>query len=71
VPADIFALINAKRDEVLAVAARYRVTNVRVSSSVARCEAKTKGFKISMIYSDLHVRQNGRSRKIQFYYHYL
>jgi predicted nucleotidyltransferase len=40
VPADIYALIDAKRDEILAVAARYGVTNVRVFGSVARREAR-------------------------------
>ena len=39
-PADIYALIDAKRDEILAVAARYGVTNVRVFRSVARREAR-------------------------------
>ncbi len=39
-PADIYALIDAKRDEILAVAARYGVTNVRVFGSVARREAR-------------------------------
>lgn len=38
-PADIYALIGAKRDEILAVATRYGVTNVRVFGSVARREA--------------------------------
>jgi uncharacterized protein len=37
---DIYALIEAKRDEILAVAARYGVTNVRVFGSVARREAR-------------------------------
>ena len=40
VPADIYARIDAKRDEILAVAARYGVTNVRVFGSVARHEAR-------------------------------
>ena len=39
-PADIYALIEAKRDEILAVAARYGATNVRVFGSVARREAR-------------------------------
>ena len=39
-PADIYALIDAKRDEILAVAARYGVTNVRIFGSVARREAR-------------------------------
>ena len=39
-PADICALVDAKRDEILAVAERYGVTNVRVFGSVARREAR-------------------------------
>ncbi|MEN6517972.1 MAG: nucleotidyltransferase family protein [Methanospirillum sp.] len=39
-PADIYALIAAKRDEILAVAARYGVSNVRIFGSVARREAR-------------------------------
>ena len=39
-PADIYALIDAKRNEILAVAARYGITNVRVFGSVARREAR-------------------------------
>jgi predicted nucleotidyltransferase len=40
VPADIYALVEAKRDEILAVAERYGITNVRVFGSVARGEAR-------------------------------
>jgi predicted nucleotidyltransferase len=40
VPADIYALLAEKRDEILAVAERYGVTNVRVFGSVARREAR-------------------------------
>lgn len=40
IPADIYALIAAKRDEILAVAARYGVSNVRVFGSVARHDAR-------------------------------
>ncbi len=39
-PADIYALIGEKRSEILAVAARYGITNVRVFGSVARREAR-------------------------------
>ena len=39
-PADIYELIADRRDEILAVAARYGVTNVRVFGSVARREAR-------------------------------
>ena len=39
-PADIYALVEVKRDEILAVAARYGATNVRVFGSVARREAR-------------------------------
>ncbi len=39
-PADIYTLIAKKRDEIVAVAARYGVTNVRVFGSVARHEAR-------------------------------
>ncbi len=39
-PADIYALIEAKRDEILAVAERHGATNVRVFGSVARREAR-------------------------------
>ena len=39
-PADIYALIEEKRNEILAVAARYGITNVRVFGSVARREAR-------------------------------
>ena len=39
-PADIYALIAEKRSEILAVAARYGITNVRVFGSVARREAR-------------------------------
>lgn len=39
-PADIYALVEANRDEILAVAARYGTTNGRVFGSVARREAR-------------------------------
>ncbi len=39
-PADIYGLIAEKRGEILAVAARYGITNVRVFGSVARHEAR-------------------------------
>jgi predicted nucleotidyltransferase len=39
-PADVNALLDARRSEILAVAARYGVTNVRVFGSVARREAR-------------------------------
>ena len=39
-PADIYGLIAEKRGEILAVAARYGVTNVRIFGSVARHEAR-------------------------------
>lgn len=39
-PADIYALVEANRNEILAVAARYGATNVRVFGSVARREAR-------------------------------
>lgn len=37
-PTDIYELIAAKRDEILAVAARSGVTNVRILGSVARAQ---------------------------------
>jgi predicted nucleotidyltransferase len=37
---DIYALVEAKRDEILAVAERHGATNVRVFGSVARREAR-------------------------------
>ncbi|MEN6369738.1 MAG: nucleotidyltransferase family protein [Thermotogota bacterium] len=39
-PADIYGLIAEKRDEILAVAERYGITNVRIFGSVARREAR-------------------------------
>ena len=39
-PADIYTLVAEKRSEILAVAARYGITNVRVFGSVARHEAR-------------------------------
>ena len=39
-PADVYALIEAKRPAILAVADRYGITNVRVFGSVARREAR-------------------------------
>ncbi len=39
-PADIHALLAEKRGEILAVAARYGGTNIRVFGSVARREAR-------------------------------
>ncbi len=39
-PADVYALLEANRDEILAVSARYRATNVRIFGSVARREAR-------------------------------
>ena len=39
-PADIYAHVAEKRDEILAVADRYGITNVRVFGSVPRCEAR-------------------------------
>ena len=39
-PADIYAHVAEKRDEILAVADRYGITNVRVFGSVARREAR-------------------------------
>jgi len=39
-PADIYTLVAEKRSEILAVAERYGITNVRVFGSVARCEAR-------------------------------
>lgn len=39
-PADVYTLLEAKRCDILAVAARYGVTNVRVIGSVARHEAR-------------------------------
>ncbi len=39
-PADIYGLIAEKRGEILAVAERYGITNVRVFGSVARHEAR-------------------------------
>ncbi len=36
---DVYALLAARRGEILAVAARYGVTNIRVFGSVARREA--------------------------------
>lgn len=39
-PADVYALLETKRDEILAVADRYGVTNIRIFGSVARREAR-------------------------------
>ena len=39
-PADVYALLAARRPEILAVAERYGITNVRVFGSVARREAR-------------------------------
>ena len=39
-PADVYALLEARRPEILAVAERYGITNVRVFGSVARREAR-------------------------------
>jgi len=39
-PADVYALLEAKRPEILAVAERYGVTNIRIFGSVARREAR-------------------------------
>ena len=39
-PADIYTLVAEKRSEILAVADRYGITNVRVFGSVARREAR-------------------------------
>ncbi len=39
-PADVYALIEAKRPEILAVAARFGATNIRIFGSVARREAR-------------------------------
>ncbi|KAF5042096.1 hypothetical protein DSECCO2_516150 [anaerobic digester metagenome] len=38
-PPDIYTLVAEKRSEILAVATRYGITNVRVFGSVARHEA--------------------------------
>lgn len=39
-PADIYTLIAERRSDILAVADRYGITNVRVFGSVARHEAR-------------------------------
>ena len=39
-PANVYALLATKRTEILAVAARYGVTNIRIFGSVARGEAR-------------------------------
>ena len=39
-PADIYTRVAEKRDEILAAADHYGITNVRVSGSVARREAR-------------------------------
>ena len=39
-PPDVYALLEAKRPAILAVAARYGVTNIRIFGSVARHEAR-------------------------------
>lgn len=39
-PADIYTILAEKRGEILAVAERYGITNVRVFGSVARREAR-------------------------------
>ena len=39
-PADVYALLAARRPEILAVTERYGITNVRVFGSVARREAR-------------------------------
>ena len=39
-PVDIYTLVADKRSEILAVAERYGITNVRVFGSVARHEAR-------------------------------
>ena len=39
-PADVYAMLEAKRPQILAVAARYGVTNIRIFGSVARREAR-------------------------------
>ena len=39
-PADIYTRVAEKRDEILAVADRYGITNIRIFGSVARRDAR-------------------------------